>query len=94
MIIETVVCPQINGVNVYAFSTLGYLCYTLGQVFHFCLFGNTLIEEVRRGETVKVKSSKNYHRSVLGETCPRIVSRNRFARFAISVNCAIRAVQR
>nr|AJF20962.1 olfactory coreceptor [Operophtera brumata] len=36
---------KINGVNVYAFSTLGYLCYTLGQVFHFCIFGNRLIEE-------------------------------------------------
>ncbi|XP_041972175.1 odorant receptor coreceptor [Aricia agestis] len=36
---------KINGINVYAFSTLGYLCYTLGQVFHFCIFGNRLIEE-------------------------------------------------
>nr|AOG12930.1 odorant receptor [Eogystia hippophaecolus] len=36
---------KINGLNVYAFSTLGYLGYTLGQVFHFCIFGNRLIEE-------------------------------------------------
>ncbi|KAF9408475.1 hypothetical protein HW555_011861 [Spodoptera exigua] len=35
----------INGINVYAFSTIGYLSYTLGQVFHFCIFGNRLIEE-------------------------------------------------
>nr|ARQ32245.1 odorant receptor 83b [Conopomorpha sinensis] len=36
---------KIDGVNVYAFSTFGYLGYTLGQVFHFCIFGNRLIEE-------------------------------------------------
>lgn len=36
---------KINSINVYAFSTIGYLCYTLGQVFHFCIFGNRLIEE-------------------------------------------------
>nr|AKW50880.1 odorant receptor coreceptor [Ectropis obliqua] len=36
---------KINGMNVYAFSTIGYLSYTLGQVFHFCIFGNKLIEE-------------------------------------------------
>ncbi|XP_026333801.1 odorant receptor coreceptor isoform X2 [Hyposmocoma kahamanoa] len=36
---------KINGINVYAFSTIGYLAYTLGQVFHFCIFGNRLIEE-------------------------------------------------
>ncbi|CAG4932144.1 unnamed protein product [Colias eurytheme] len=36
---------KINGLNVYAFSTVGYLSYTLGQVFHFCIFGNRLIEE-------------------------------------------------
>ncbi|NP_001037060.1 odorant receptor coreceptor [Bombyx mandarina] len=36
---------KINGINVYAFSTIGYLVYTLGQVFHFCIFGNRLIEE-------------------------------------------------
>ncbi|CAB3220149.1 unnamed protein product [Arctia plantaginis] len=35
----------INAINVYAFSTIGYLSYTLGQVFHFCIFGNRLIEE-------------------------------------------------
>ncbi|XP_047511461.1 odorant receptor coreceptor [Pieris napi] len=36
---------KINGLNVYAFTTVGYLSYTLGQVFHFCIFGNRLIEE-------------------------------------------------
>ncbi|XP_049879122.1 odorant receptor coreceptor [Pectinophora gossypiella] len=36
---------KIDGLNVYAFSTIGYLSYTLGQVFHFCIFGNRLIEE-------------------------------------------------
>ncbi|XP_034828070.1 odorant receptor coreceptor [Maniola hyperantus] len=36
---------KINGLNVYAFTTIGYLSYTLGQVFHFCIFGNRLIEE-------------------------------------------------
>lgn len=37
---------KIDGVNVYAFSTIGYLVYSLGQVFHFCIYGNRLIEEV------------------------------------------------
>lgn len=37
---------KINGVNVYAFTTVGYLVYSLGQVFHFCIYGNRLIEEV------------------------------------------------
>nr|QXE93250.1 odorant receptor 24 [Eucryptorrhynchus brandti] len=36
---------KINGVNVYAATTLGYLLYSLAQVFHFCIFGNRLIEE-------------------------------------------------
>ncbi|XP_050353359.1 odorant receptor coreceptor [Nymphalis io] len=36
---------KVDGLNVYAFSTVGYLSYTLGQVFHFCIFGNRLIEE-------------------------------------------------
>ncbi|KAF5284268.1 hypothetical protein FQR65_LT00269 [Abscondita terminalis] len=35
----------IDGVNPYAFSVIGYLLYALGQVFHFCIFGNRLIEE-------------------------------------------------
>lgn len=38
---------QVNGVNVYAATTIGYLLYTLGQVFLFCIFGNRLIEEVK-----------------------------------------------
>lgn len=37
---------KVDGINVYAFSTIGYLVYSLGQVFHFCIFGNRLIEEV------------------------------------------------
>ncbi len=37
---------KIDSVDVYAFSTIGYLVYALGQVFHFCIFGNRLIEEV------------------------------------------------
>ncbi|KAK9872848.1 hypothetical protein WA026_019636 [Henosepilachna vigintioctopunctata] len=36
---------KIDGVNVYAASVLGYLIYALAQVFHFCIFGNRLIEE-------------------------------------------------
>ncbi|KAB0791625.1 hypothetical protein PPYR_03425 [Photinus pyralis] len=36
---------KIDGVNPYAFSVIGYLLYALGQVFHFCIFGNRLIEE-------------------------------------------------
>uniref|UniRef100_A0A310S3L4 Odorant receptor n=1 Tax=Chrysomela lapponica TaxID=153811 RepID=A0A310S3L4_CHRLA len=36
---------QINGVNTYAASVIGYLVYSLAQVFHFCIFGNRLIEE-------------------------------------------------
>lgn len=37
---------QINGVNTYAATVIGYLVYALAQVFHFCIFGNRLIEEV------------------------------------------------
>jgi len=33
-------------VNVYACTVIGYLVYTLGQVFLFCFYGNRLIEEV------------------------------------------------
>ncbi|XP_033216466.1 odorant receptor coreceptor [Belonocnema kinseyi] len=36
---------KVSGVDVYAASTIGYLLYTLGQVFLFCIFGNRLIEE-------------------------------------------------
>ncbi|XP_014219015.1 odorant receptor coreceptor [Copidosoma floridanum] len=36
---------KVNGVNVYAFTVIGYLVYTLAQVFLFCIFGNRLIEE-------------------------------------------------
>lgn len=37
---------QINGVNVFAFSTIGYLLYSFAQIFMFCIHGNELIEEV------------------------------------------------
>lgn len=37
---------KVNSVDVYAFSTIGYLTYSFAQVFHFCIFGNRLIEEV------------------------------------------------
>ncbi|ENN72504.1 hypothetical protein HUJ04_001120 [Dendroctonus ponderosae] len=36
---------KIDGLNTYAATTLGYLLYSLAQVFHFCIFGNRLIEE-------------------------------------------------
>ncbi|XP_050459001.1 odorant receptor coreceptor [Cataglyphis hispanica] len=36
---------KVNGINVYAASTIGYILYTFGQVFLFCIFGNRLIEE-------------------------------------------------
>lgn len=39
---------KIEGVNVYALSVIGYLVYALAQVFLFCIFGNRLIEEVRK----------------------------------------------
>jgi len=45
---------KINGVNVYAFTVVGYLGYALAQVFHFCIFGNRLIEEVSLEGVIKV----------------------------------------
>ncbi|XP_012273699.1 odorant receptor coreceptor [Orussus abietinus] len=36
---------KVNSVDVYAATVIGYLLYTLGQVFLFCIFGNRLIEE-------------------------------------------------
>lgn len=36
---------KVNAVDTYAASVIGYLLYTLGQVFLFCIFGNRLIEE-------------------------------------------------
>ncbi|KAL1114879.1 hypothetical protein AAG570_007703 [Ranatra chinensis] len=36
---------KIEGVDVYGASVIGYLLYTLGQVFVFCIHGNELIEE-------------------------------------------------
>lgn len=52
---------KIDGVNVFAFTTIGYLVYALAQVFLFCIFGNRLIEEVilypffLSNETKKIK---------------------------------------
>lgn len=55
---------KIDGVNVYAFSTIGYLVYALGQVFHFCIFGNRLIEEVRFYHfIIAMKRKKKYANS-------------------------------
>nr|XP_031838998.1 odorant receptor coreceptor isoform X3 [Nomia melanderi] len=36
---------KINGINTYSASVIGYLLYSLGQVFMLCIFGNRLIEE-------------------------------------------------
>ncbi|XP_071870563.1 odorant receptor co-receptor [Bombus fervidus] len=36
---------KINAVDTYAASVIGYLLYSLGQVFMLCIFGNRLIEE-------------------------------------------------
>ncbi|NP_001303637.1 odorant receptor coreceptor [Cimex lectularius] len=36
---------KIEAVDVYASTVIGYLLYTLGQVFVFCIHGNELIEE-------------------------------------------------
>nr|AGI62937.2 olfactory coreceptor [Macrocentrus cingulum] len=36
---------KVNGLNVYAATTIGYFSYALAQVFLFCIFGNRLIEE-------------------------------------------------
>lgn len=54
---------QVNGINVYAASTIGYILYTFGQVFLFCIFGNRLIEEVRKHENLifyRKKGKKRY----------------------------------
>jgi len=37
---------QIDGINVFALSTIGYLAYSFAQIFMFCIHGNELIEEV------------------------------------------------
>ncbi|XP_026473065.1 odorant receptor coreceptor [Ctenocephalides felis] len=36
---------KIDRLNVFAFGVIGYLVYSLAQVFLFCVFGNRLIEE-------------------------------------------------
>ncbi|XP_017890983.1 odorant receptor coreceptor [Ceratina calcarata] len=36
---------KIHGVDTYSASVIGYLLYSLGQVFLLCIFGNRLIEE-------------------------------------------------
>ncbi|XP_001951646.2 odorant receptor coreceptor isoform X2 [Acyrthosiphon pisum] len=52
MLVSTVIltilayqATKINGVNVFAFSTIGYLMYSFAQIFMFCIHGNELIEE-------------------------------------------------
>lgn len=52
---------KINSVSVYAFTTLGYLVYALGQVFHFCIFGNRLIEEVGINTKIVFIQKFNYN---------------------------------
>lgn len=39
---------KIDGLTVFALSVIGYLLYALAQVFLFCIFGNRLIEEVKK----------------------------------------------
>ena len=60
--------PQIDTVNVYACTVLGYLVYSLAQVFLFCFFGNRLIEEVMFCFMRSLKLLGSLHR-------PRICSR-------------------
>lgn len=55
---------QINGINPYAATTLGYLIYSLAQVFHFCIFGNRLIEEVT---IISQHSSQFRHKTKFAE---------------------------
>lgn len=51
---------KITGVNTYALSVIGYLCYSLAQVFHFCIFGNRLIEEVVTGtQSMRLRRSES-----------------------------------
>lgn len=43
---------RIDSLNVFGLTTIGYLVYALGQVFHFCIFGNRLIEEVSKRKKI------------------------------------------
>ncbi|XP_050428132.1 odorant receptor coreceptor isoform X2 [Adelges cooleyi] len=52
MLVSTVIltilayqATQIKGVSVFALSTIGYLLYSFGHIFMFCIHGNELIEE-------------------------------------------------
>jgi len=54
--------PQIDTVNVYACTVIGYLVYTLAQVFLFCFFGNRLIEEVMFCVMKSLKLLRSLHR--------------------------------
>jgi hypothetical protein len=38
---------KIKAADVYGLTVIGYLVYSLMQVFLFCIFGNRLIEEVK-----------------------------------------------
>ena len=60
---------KIEGVNVYAFSVIGYLVYALAQVFLFCIFGNRLIEEVSEAKFVfeKVLQLSSSQTELLGD---------------------------
>ena len=67
-------CPQIETVNVYACTVLGYLVYTLAQVFLFCFFGNRLIEEVIFCFVKSLQLLWSLHRSCI---CSRTVIEGR-----------------
>jgi len=62
--------PQIDTVNVYACTVIGYLVYSLAQVFLFCFFGNRLIEEVMFCFLKSLKLLESLHRPC---TCSRKV---------------------
>ncbi|XP_050548961.1 odorant receptor coreceptor [Daktulosphaira vitifoliae] len=52
MLVSTVIltilayqATKINGINVFALSTIGYILYSFAHIFMFCIHGNELIEE-------------------------------------------------
>lgn len=60
---------KVNAFNVYAFSTIGYLLYSFAQVFHFCVFGNRLIEEVI---FTKFVNNTVHHPNIVCNRVPRL----------------------
>ena len=42
--------------DLYAITVIGYLFYTLAQVFTFCIYGNQLIEEVNNVSKLKISA--------------------------------------